>query len=43
MVALRDASKVNLLKELIKDVQPQPDILVGEEGIVEVRAWHVLW
>lgn len=36
MVAIRDASKVNSLKELIKDVHPQPEILVGEEGTVEV-------
>lgn len=36
MVAIRDAAKVPLLKELIKDVSPQPEILVGDEGAVEV-------
>lgn len=37
VVAIRDASKVAALKELIKDVNPQPEILVGDEGAVEVR------
>jgi 1-deoxy-D-xylulose-5-phosphate reductoisomerase len=37
MVAIKDASKVAALKELIKDVPVQPDILVGDEGAVEVR------
>lgn len=36
MVALKDGSKLALLKELIKDVQEQPEILVGDEGAVEV-------
>jgi hypothetical protein len=36
-VAIRDASKVKQLQELIKDVSPQPEILVGDEGAVEVR------
>lgn len=36
MVAIRDASKVKQLQELIKDVSPQPEILVGDEGAVEV-------
>lgn len=37
MVAIRDASQLPLLKELIKDVPLQPEILVGDEGAVEVR------
>lgn len=37
MVAIRDASKVSELKALIKDVPQQPEILVGDEGAVEVR------
>jgi 1-deoxy-D-xylulose-5-phosphate reductoisomerase len=37
MVAIKDASKVAQLKELIKDVPQQPEILVGDEGAVEVR------
>lgn len=36
MVAIRDASKLQQFKEAIKDVQPQPEILVGEEGTIEV-------
>ncbi|GBF99000.1 1-deoxy-D-xylulose 5-phosphate reductoisomerase [Raphidocelis subcapitata] len=36
MVAIRDPSKVPLLKELIKGVPQQPEILVGDEGAVEV-------
>eukprot|EP00878_Enallax_costatus_P001674 GHUV01001827.1.p1 GENE.GHUV01001827.1~~GHUV01001827.1.p1 ORF type:complete len:464 (+),score=107.87 GHUV01001827.1:112-1503(+) len=36
MVAVRDSSKVSELKELIKDVTQQPEILVGDEGAVEV-------
>jgi 1-deoxy-D-xylulose 5-phosphate reductoisomerase len=38
LVAIRDASKVKQLQELIKDVSPQPEILVGDEGAVEVRS-----
>ena len=34
--AIRDASKVAELKELIKDVSPQPEIMVGDAGAVEV-------
>ena len=37
MVAIRDPAKVSELKELIKDVPKQPEILVGDEGAVEVR------
>lgn len=37
MVAIKDASKVKQLQELIKDVPQQPEILVGDEGAVEVR------
>ena len=37
LVAIRDASKVSQLKELIKDVHPQPEIMVGDAGAVEVR------
>lgn len=36
MVAIRDASKVAELKEAIRDVEQQPEILVGDEGAVEV-------
>eukprot|EP00882_Tetradesmus_deserticola_P014851 GHRQ01015804.1.p1 GENE.GHRQ01015804.1~~GHRQ01015804.1.p1 ORF type:complete len:440 (+),score=184.76 GHRQ01015804.1:98-1417(+) len=36
LVAIRDASKVQQLQELIKDVSPQPEILIGDEGAVEV-------
>ena len=36
VVAIRDASKVAELKEAIQGVQPQPEILVGEEGAIEV-------
>ena len=38
LVAIRDASKVPQLRELIADVSPQPEILVGDEGAVEVRS-----
>eukprot|EP00198_Chlamydomonas_reinhardtii_P004622 XP_001693958.1 1-deoxy-D-xylulose 5-phosphate reductoisomerase [Chlamydomonas reinhardtii] len=36
MVAVKDASKIAELKEAIKDVSPQPVILAGDEGAVEV-------
>lgn len=36
LVAIRDASKLQQFKEAIKDVKPQPEILVGEEGTIEV-------
>ena len=36
MVAIRDASKVAELKEAIKGVDRQPEILVGDEGAIEV-------
>ncbi|GAQ91298.1 1-deoxy-D-xylulose-5-phosphate reductoisomerase [Klebsormidium nitens] len=36
LVAIRDAAMVPELKELIKDVQPQPEIMTGEQGTVEV-------
>ena len=36
VVAIRDAEKVAELKELIRDVPRQPEILVGEEGAIEV-------
>ena len=32
LVAIRDGSKVAQLKELIRGVSPQPEILVGDEG-----------
>ncbi|KAJ7518235.1 hypothetical protein O6H91_21G060500 [Diphasiastrum complanatum] len=36
LVAVRDGALVAELKSAIKDVQPQPEIVFGEEGIVEV-------
>ncbi len=36
MVAIRDASKVEELKEAIRGVDRQPEILVGDEGAIEV-------
>ena len=36
LVAIKDASRVKDLQELIKDVPQQPEILVGAEGAVEV-------
>ena len=36
MVAIKDGSKVQELKDLIKDVAQKPEILVGDEGAVEV-------
>ena len=36
MVAIRDASKVEELKEAIKGGDRQPEILVGDEGAIEV-------
>lgn len=35
-MAIKDAGRVKDLKELIKDVPQQPEILVGDEGAVEV-------
>lgn len=36
LVAIRDGSKVNELKELIRDAPEQPEIVVGDAGAVEV-------
>ena len=36
LVAIRDAAMVPELKELIKDVEPQPEIMTGEQGTIEV-------
>lgn len=36
LVSVRSAESVAPLKELIKDVTPQPEIMVGQEGICEV-------
>ena len=36
LVALRDASKVKDLKELIKDVDKQPEIMTGQQGAIAV-------
>lgn len=36
LVALNDGSKVEQLKELIKDVQKQPDIMTGQQGAIAV-------
>ena len=35
-MAIKDAKRVKDLQELIKDVPQQPEILVGDEGAVEV-------
>lgn len=35
----RDASKVGELKELIKDVYPQPEIVTGDAGAIEVASY----
>ncbi len=36
LVAIRDASKLAELRELLRDAPRQPEILVGDEGAVEV-------
>lgn len=36
LVSLNDASKVAQLKELIKDVEKQPEIMTGNEGAIAV-------
>jgi 1-deoxy-D-xylulose 5-phosphate reductoisomerase len=36
LVSVRDAASIPALRELIKDVSPAPEILAGDEGIVEV-------
>ena len=36
MVAIKDGSKVQQLKDLIKDCPVKPEIVVGDEGAVEV-------
>jgi 1-deoxy-D-xylulose-5-phosphate reductoisomerase len=36
MVAINDASKLDELKDLIKDAGYKPEILVGDEGAIEV-------
>lgn len=36
LVALNDASKVQQLRELIQDVQKQPDIMTGQQGAIAV-------
>jgi len=36
LVSLNDGSKVQQLKELIKDVKKQPDIMTGQQGAIAV-------
>ena len=36
LVSLKDGSKVQQLRELIKDVQKQPDIMTGQQGAIAV-------
>jgi len=36
LVAIRDAGKLAELRELLRDAPRQPEILVGDEGAVEV-------
>lgn len=36
LVSVKDPSSIPLLRELIKDVYPQPEVLAGMEGVVEV-------
>ena len=38
VVAIRDASKVAELREAIKGVDPQPEILTGDQGAIDVAA-----
>ena len=41
MVAIRNPALVAELKEAIKDVYPQPEILTGEEGTIEVHIFLI--
>lgn len=36
MVALKDGAKLKALEDLIADVKQKPEILVGDEGAIEV-------
>ena len=38
VVAIRDASRVAELKEAIRGVDPQPEILTGDQGAIDVAA-----
>ncbi|MFO8038157.1 MAG: 1-deoxy-D-xylulose-5-phosphate reductoisomerase [Sodalinema sp.] len=39
IVAIRNAEKLPQLREAIADLDPQPQLLVGEEGIIEVARY----
>ncbi|WP_414619175.1 1-deoxy-D-xylulose-5-phosphate reductoisomerase [Calothrix sp. CCY 0018] len=39
IVAICDESKLSQLKEAIKDVEPQPTLLWGEDGVIEVARY----
>ncbi|MBV6622799.1 MAG: 1-deoxy-D-xylulose-5-phosphate reductoisomerase [Rivularia sp. (in: Bacteria)] len=39
IVAICDESKLSQLKEAIKDLQPQPTLLTGEDGVIEVARY----
>ncbi|MEM9162640.1 MAG: 1-deoxy-D-xylulose-5-phosphate reductoisomerase, partial [Cyanobacteria bacterium P01_F01_bin.4] len=39
IVAIWDATKVGALRDAIADIDPQPQILAGDEGIVEVARY----
>lgn len=37
LVALRDESKIDELKEALADVEHKPEIIPGEQGVIEVK------
>lgn len=39
IVAISDESKLSQLKQAIKDLQPQPTLLSGEDGVIEVARY----
>lgn len=37
VVALRDESKIDELKEALADIEHKPEIIPGEQGVIEVK------
>jgi 1-deoxy-D-xylulose 5-phosphate reductoisomerase len=42
VVALRDESKIDELKEALADLDHKPEIIPGEQGVVEVKIFMCL-
>lgn len=43
LVAVRNESLVDELKEALADVEPKPEIIPGEQGVIEVAYNLFIW